>query len=50
MILVSKNDPGLYNMSQKEENNLISNPNIILAQTEYGGHLGFFKSYTSCKK
>ena len=44
-ILKTKDDPVLGPLSVNNEM-LLSNPNILIGETNYGGHLGFFEGFT----
>jgi len=44
-VLKSGNDP-LIGDSGIDEQVILSNPNIILAKTKYGGHLGYYEAWT----
>lgn len=48
MIIKAENDP-IIGPEAIDEEKLIKNPNIIIAKTKYGGHLGYFQSYTCLK-
>ena len=49
MVLKSKNDP-LIGDNGIDETVLLTNPNIILAKTKYGGHLGYYEGFTNSKQ
>ncbi len=48
MIIKAINDP-VVGPDGIDEDALIKNPNIIVAKTQYGGHLSYLESFCSLK-
>lgn len=48
-ILKAKDDPVLGPGSVKNDI-VLNNPNILIGETNYGGHLGFFESFSNRKQ
>ena len=45
-ILKAENDP-ITGPDGIDEERILENPNVILGKTKYGGHLGYFESFTN---
>ena len=46
LILKSHDDP-IIGWDEKDIQMILENPNIVLATTKYGGHIGYYESYLS---
>jgi len=49
MVLKSMNDP-LIGDNGIDEEILLANPNIMIAKTKYGGHLGYYEAFMDTKQ